>query len=112
MAQNKSVSEETVSVGANQLVVLKGGSGKPLLILHEELGYPGWMKWNEALSARRTLVTPLYPGFGRTPPPDWFMSIPALASFIARYLRAQTLAPIDVIGFSLGASVASLMPPP
>jgi pimeloyl-ACP methyl ester carboxylesterase len=109
MAQQQSVSEETVSVGANQLIVLKGGAGKPLLILHEELGYPGWMKWNEALSARRTLVTPLYPGFGRTPAADWIMSIRDLGNFIARYLREQNLAPIDVIGFSLGGWVAAEM---
>ena len=53
MAAKESVREESHSVGADQLIVLKGGSGKPLLILHEELGYPGWMKWNGALSERR-----------------------------------------------------------
>ena len=70
MAQNNSVREETHKVGADQLIVLKGRSGKPLLVLHEELGYPGWMKWNAALSQRRTLLTPLYPGFGRSPLAD------------------------------------------
>ena len=109
MASKDSVREETHSVGANQLIVLKGGSGKPLLILHEELGYPGWMKWNEALSDRRTLVTPLYPGFGRTPLADWIMNIRDLASFIARFVREQGLAPIDAIGFSLGGWVAAEM---
>ena len=38
MAAKESVREENHSVGADQLIVLKGGSGKPLLILHEELG--------------------------------------------------------------------------
>ena len=102
MAAKQSVREETHNVGANPLIVLKGGSGKPLLILHEELGYPGWMKWNEALSERRTLVTPLYPGFGRTPAASWIMNIRDLARLCCRSIREQNLSPIDVIGFSLG----------
>jgi pimeloyl-ACP methyl ester carboxylesterase len=103
----ESVREENYSVGADQLIVLKGGSGKPLLVLHEELGYPGWMKWNAALSERHTILTPLYPGFGRTPRAEWVANIRDLASLLARYLREQNLAPIDVIGFSLGGWIAA-----
>jgi len=104
-----SVREENHSVGGDQLVVLKGGSGKPLLVLHEELGYPGWMKWNAALSERRTIVTPLYPGFGRTPRAEWVANVRDLASLLARFVREQNLAPIDVIGFSLGGWLAAEM---
>jgi pimeloyl-ACP methyl ester carboxylesterase len=107
MAAKQSVREENHSVGADQLIVLKGGSGKPLLLLHEELGYPGWMKWNEALSERHTLVTPLYPGFGRTPRAEWVANVRDLASLLARFVREQGLAPIDVIGFSLGGWLAA-----
>lgn len=107
MAAKDSVREETHSVGADQLIVLKGGSGKPVLVLHEELGYPGWMKWNEALAERHTILTPLYPGFGRTPRAEWVANVRDLASLIARFVREQGLAPIDVIGFSLGGWLAA-----
>ena len=43
-------SEETVNVSETELGLIKGGSGKPLLIFHDELGYPGWMAWNAALA--------------------------------------------------------------
>lgn len=109
MAAKDSVREENYSVGADQLIVLKGGSGKPLLVLHEELGYPGWMKWNAALSERRTIVTPLFPGFGKTPRAEWVVNVRDLGSFIARFVREQSLAPIDVIGFSLGGWIAAEM---
>ena len=109
MAAKDSVREEKCSVGGDELVVLKGGSGKPLLVLHEELGYPGWMKWNEALSERRTLLTPLYPGFGRTPRAEWISNIRDLSGFLARFVREQGLAPIDVIGFSLGGWLVAEM---
>src|ERR1700675_1596295 len=109
MAAKDSVRKKNNSDGADKLVVVKGGAGKPLLVLHEELGYPGWMKWNAALSQRRTLLTPLYPGFGRSPLADWIMNIRDLASFIARFVREQNLAPIDVLGFSLGGWIAAEM---
>ena len=63
--------EEKQKVAGAELVMLKGGSGKPLLILHDELGYPGWMTWNETLAHDRTLLIPLQPGFGKTPKIDW-----------------------------------------
>jgi pimeloyl-ACP methyl ester carboxylesterase len=67
------------------------------------------MKWNEALSEKRTLITPLFPGYGRTPLADWIMNIRDLGNFIARFVREQNLAPIDVIGFSLGGWIAAEM---
>ena len=67
------------------------------------------MRGNEGVSERRTLLTPLYPGFGRTPRAEWLMSVRDLAGFIARYVREQRLAPIDVIGFSLGGWIAAEM---
>ena len=71
MARKESVQETTYRIGADQLLVLSAGAGQPVLVLHEELGFPGWMKWNEELSDGRTLLTPLLPGFGRTPRAEW-----------------------------------------
>ena len=36
--------EETVNVAGTELVLIKGGSGKPLFVFHDELGYTGWMQ--------------------------------------------------------------------
>lgn len=60
-------SERTVRIGGIQLPLVTGGSGKPLLILHDELGYPGWLNWQTALAKERTLLIPMAPGFGDRP---------------------------------------------
>jgi len=109
MVSKEAVREETHAVGADTLRVLSGGSGRPLLVLHEELGYPGWLGWNRALSAKRTLLIPLHPGFGRTPRADWIVSVRDLACFYARFLREQRLEPIDAIGFGFGGWIAAEM---
>ena len=59
--------QTSVKAANAEIVVVRGGTGKPLLILHDELGYPGWMTWNERLADRRELLIPLQPGFGKTP---------------------------------------------
>jgi pimeloyl-ACP methyl ester carboxylesterase len=102
-------SEETVSVAGAELTLVRGGSGKPLLIFHDELGYPGWMAWNEALAENRELLIPLQPGFGKTPRLDWTRSYRDLAGFYSQVVREMQLEPVDVIGFSAGGFVAAEM---
>lgn len=101
--------EDAVAVGGANLTIARGGSGKPLLILHEELGFPGWLKWNTEMAKSRTLLVPLHPGFGRTDKVAWISNVRDLAGFYARYLREQKLAPIDVIGVSFGGWIAAEM---
>jgi pimeloyl-ACP methyl ester carboxylesterase len=100
---------DTIAVGGIPVSTVRRGSGPPLLVLHDELGYPGWMTWNERLSAQRELVIPLQPGFGVTPKVDWIRSYRDLAGFYARMVREQGWSPIDVIGFSAGGYVAAEM---
>jgi pimeloyl-ACP methyl ester carboxylesterase len=101
--------EDIVRVGDTDLVVITGGSGTPLLVLHEELGWPGWLKWNTALAEKYTLLIPQHPGYSRTPRAEWIASVRDLGGFYANYLLEQNLAPIDVIGFSFGGWIAAEM---
>jgi pimeloyl-ACP methyl ester carboxylesterase len=101
--------ETKVRAAGAEIAVIRGGSGKPLLILHDELGYPGWLSWNERLAQERALVIPLQPGFGRTERIDWIRSYRDLAGFYSQVIRELGAAPIDVIGFSAGGFLAAEM---
>lgn len=101
--------EQTIKAGGAELTVVRGGSGRPLVIFHDELGYTGWMSWNEALAAERELIIPLQPGFGKTPRLDWIMNYRDLGGFYQRVLRDMNLGQVDVIGFSAGAFIAAEM---
>ena len=37
-------------VSGSNVEVVTGGSGNPLVILHDELGHPGWLRYHEALA--------------------------------------------------------------
>ena len=99
--------EETTHVADAELTFVKGGTGRPLLILHDELGYPGWMTWNGKFAESRTLIIPLQPGFGKTPRLDWIRNYRDLAGFYSQVVREMKLEPIDVIGFSAGGFIAA-----
>jgi len=101
--------EETVKAAGSELALVRGGSGTPLLVFHDELGYPGWMTWNEKLAQDRTLLIPSQPGFGKSPRIDWILDYRDLAGFYSQMVREMKLAPIDVIGFSAGGFIAAEM---
>jgi len=109
MADKVNWTEEKFRVGEAEIQVIKGGSGKPLLVFHGELGDPGWLTWHSALTTERTLWIPQHPGFGKSAYVDWVMDMRDLAAFYARFVREQNLAPVDVIGFSLGGWLAAEM---
>jgi len=99
--------EDVVEVGGVPVVMLRGGSGRPLMFLHDELGYPGWMGWNDDLAGDRSFIVPMQPGFGRTPRVEWFRTVRDVAAFYVRFLRESGLGSIDIVGFSAGAWVAA-----
>jgi pimeloyl-ACP methyl ester carboxylesterase len=101
--------ESTIHVGGTGVTLIRGGSGSPLLVLHEELGHPGWLSWHADLARNHSLLVPVHPGFGPLPRADWISSVRDLAGFYSRMLRDMAIGPVDVIGFSLGGWIAAEM---
>jgi pimeloyl-ACP methyl ester carboxylesterase len=101
--------ETTAKIAGTDLALVRGGQGRPTLVFHDELGYPGWMTWNEELAKDRELIIPLQPGFGKTPRVDWIRSYRDLGGFYARFVREMNIEPVDVIGFSAGGFIAAEM---
>lgn len=101
--------DERARIGDADLLVQKTGSGPPLLLLHEELGCPGTVGWQEELAKSRTLIQIHHPGFGRSERVEWVENVRDLASLYAMYLRGQGMTPIDVMGFSFGGWLAAEM---
>lgn len=101
--------EEVTRVAGTDLAIIKGGRGKPLLVLHEELGHPGWLNWHDALAQERTLIIPIQPGMGNSPKVEDVRTVHQLGLFYGWVLRELGLGPIDVVGFSFGAWTAAEM---
>ncbi len=101
--------EERVEVAGAGLQLVKGGTGEPLLILHGEMGHPGWLRYHQALSQDNTLHIPSHPGFGGSDRLDWIMNMRDLAGWYLRALDELALSPVNVVGLSLGGWLAAEM---
>ena len=101
--------EETVEVAGTKLRLVKGGSGEPLLILHGEMGHPGWLRFHESLAQHHTLHIPSHPGFGESERLDWIMNMRDMAGWYLEALDDLGLGQVNVVGFSLGGWLAAEM---
>lgn len=101
--------EEMVEAAGIRLQMVKGGTGRPLLILHDELGHPGALRYHEALAQHYTLYMPSHPGCGKSERLDWMMNMRDLACWYLGALDDLGLTQVPVIGFSLGGWLAAEM---
>ena len=103
--------EDLVEVAGVRIQLRRGGSGAPLLILHSELGVPGWLRAYEQLARHFTVYVPSLPGFGQSARPDWIVSVRDLAAWVTWFVRDLKLSlPLPAIGFSLGGWVPAKAP--
>ena len=99
--------EKLVQVGGNQVHMLTGGSGDPLVVFHGAGGNSGWLRYVQALADNYTVYMPTHPGYWKSTRPEWMETIHDLASFYTWFLEEQGLEGARAIGFSMGGWLAS-----
>ncbi|MFM9884369.1 MAG: alpha/beta fold hydrolase [Burkholderiales bacterium] len=108
MAAVSNYSEQLIDAAGIKVQIRRGGSGPALLVLHGELGVPGWLDAYDRLARSFDVIVPSLPGFGASTRPDWIMGVHDLAAWVtwlARDLKIAT--PLNVIGCSMGGWVAA-----
>jgi pimeloyl-ACP methyl ester carboxylesterase len=85
------------------------GEGATYLLLHGGAGPQSVAGFGGLLRAGgpARVITPVHPGFGGTPRPDWLASVPGLASLYSAMLDQLDLRDVTVIGNSIGGWIAA-----
>lgn len=109
MTTTASFTEETVRVAGTEMLIRKGGSGDPLLVLHDEMGQPGWLQFHEELAQNYTVYAPSLPGFGVTDRLEWVMNVRDTATWTLWAMEDIGLSGVNVVGLSLGGWLAAEM---
>ncbi len=86
---------------------MRGGAGRPLLLLHGGGGGGQWLPFMTALAAHHDVIAPEHPGYGASDTPDWLDSVHDLACFYLDFLDQLDLKDVDLVGFALGGWIAA-----
>jgi len=100
---------ERLSVGGTLLHVLKGGTGRPCIVLHGFEGDEGWLAFHARLAEEATVLAPSHPGFGYTDCPAWISSVAHQAVFYNWFLESAGLSDVSLVGIGLGGWIAAQM---
>jgi pimeloyl-ACP methyl ester carboxylesterase len=106
--------DELIEVAGTRVQLLKGGAGEPLLVLHGAGGNPGWLPYHQALSQQFAVYAPSHPGYDQSSRPDWISTMNDMAHFYRQFIEALDLAPVHLLGSSMGgwlaAEIAAMCP--
>lgn len=102
-------SEQTIELEGRKLRYLKGGSGRPLMVLHHSTGNLGWLPIHEQLASNFQVIVPDMPGYGGSERPDWAREPRDLAILMLQALDKLGLEQINLVGLGFGGFVAAEM---
>ena len=97
---------EMRTVAGMMIECFRGGEGKPLLLLHDELGLDPDDGYLRRLIKTRSVIAPSLPGFGGSALPLWLDSVGDIAFVVLELLDQLGVGSIDVIGCALGGWLA------
>ncbi len=99
-------SQRFIEVDGCKVNLRRGGSGEPLLYLHEASGAPAVLPFMEKLAERFDVLVPEHPGFGASDEPGWLENMHDLAYFYLDVLESLELRGVHLVGSSLGGWLA------
>src|SRR3982074_119060 len=90
-----------------RIELIKRGTGRPLLLLHPEIGIKSTDRVIEELARSFTVIAPSHPGFGRSELPRAMTTVDDLAYFYLDLMDALDLRDLVLAGVSFGGWVAA-----
>ena len=101
---------ESVPLAGLSLHLASAGSGRPVLVLHHDIGRPEPSPFDDALARTCRVLAPSHPGYDRSTRPDWMRSVRDVAVVYQWLLGERDLArDLTVVGLGFGGWIAAEM---
>jgi pimeloyl-ACP methyl ester carboxylesterase len=101
------VNATTIKIADIDLELFEAGAGPPLLFLHSGHGYDPWQSFASRLAAKRRVIAPSHPGFGKSSLPFWLDSIDDIVHVYLEFLDRVGSDRVDLVACSIGGWIAA-----
>jgi pimeloyl-ACP methyl ester carboxylesterase len=109
MAAGKDWSESVVEVAGTTLHLARAGSGRPVVVLHHDIGSPDRLPFYDELAGHFDVLVPHHPGYGKSERPQWLRNVRDVAVIYQRLLSDLGVERASLIGLGFGGWIAAEM---
>ena len=99
--------QRTIQVAGGAVRIRHGGAGPPLVILHHDIGNPGWLRFHELLAEDFTVYVPDIPGYGQSDRPQWARNVRDLVALLHLTLDELDFQDVVLVGLGYGGWLAA-----
>src|SRR5256712_12694242 len=103
----ESAGAERLAVAGVELELVRGGAGRPVLLLHGAQTVDPRAPFLEMLGRHAEIIAPSHPGFGRSARPADFETVYDLVNFYFDFLETLPQEKVTLIGFSFAGWLAA-----
>ena len=101
--------ETTHEIAGGKLHLSRAGSGRPVLVLHHDIGTPDRLPFYDTLAGSFDVLVPHHPGWGKSERLNWMRHPRDIASVHAWLLAELGLSDVTLVGLGFGGWVAAEM---
>jgi len=101
--------KRVVELTGAKLHLARAGSGRPVLVLHHDIGSPDRLPFYDALASRFDVLVPHHPGYGKSERPQWLRSVRDVAVIYQSLLAELGIERATLIGLGFGGWIAAEM---
>src|SRR5260370_2330123 len=109
MATGKDWSESVVEVAGAKLHLARAGSGRPVLVLHHDIGSPYRLPSYDELASHFDVLIPHHPGYGKSERPQWLRNVRDVAVIYQSLLSDLGVERASLVGLGFGGWIAAEM---
>ena len=109
MSSSLSWTQSTAEIAGTKLHMARAGGGRPVLVLHHDIGTVDQLPFYDALANRFDVLVPHHPGYGRSERPTWLRHPRDIAAMYQWLLADFGLRQVSLVGLGFGGWVAAEM---
>jgi pimeloyl-ACP methyl ester carboxylesterase len=101
--------DSTQEIAGTKMHVSRAGAGKPVLVLHHDIGTLDHLPFYDSLAATHDVIVPHHPGWGKSQRPDWLRHPRDMAAMYAWLLADLNATEVSLVGLGFGGWIAAEM---